>query len=387
MLQILIVTSQLIKEENGKFFCIENFYDIIKRFSQLGQLHICAAKYEKKTSNVIDTDVAKIVKPEHIHFIKHTYLWTDRESQNVIKQAVKNSDLVIGYVPCINAYTAQRFAKKYNKRFLSYVVGCPWDAFWNHGFLGKCLAPYAFFSLKRCLKISDYALYVTNHFLQKRYPCKGLSCGCSDVRITSVDESVLEKRLALLDNLSEQHIINLSTIASYTVKYKGQHFVIKALAKLKKLGITRFHYYLIGSGDKTRLYNLAKKLDVVDQVHFEGVVPHCRIFEKLDEMHVYIQPSLQEGLPRSVVEAMSRGLLCICANTAAMPEMVESRYVVQRKSVDDIVDVLKNLDVEEMIGQAKRNFEETKMYEESVLNKKRNDFFEKVKENFEMMYV
>ena len=377
MLQILIVTSQLIKEENGKFFCIENFYDIIKRFSQLGQLHICAAKYEKKTSNVIDTDVAKIVKPEHIHFIKHTYLWTDRESQNVIKQAVKNSDLVIGYVPCINAYTAQRFAKKYNKRFLSYVVGCPWDAFWNHGILGKIIAPYAFFSLKNCLKKSDYALYVTEKFLQKRYPCQGLTCGCSDVRIPRIDEEILKKRLDWLNNVDE-NTFNIVTIASYTVKYKGQHFVIKALAKLKRMGIMNFHYHLIGSGDKSRLENLAKKLDVLDLIHFDGIVPHNKIFEKLDKMHIYIQPSLQEGLPRSVVEAMSRGLTCICANTAAMPEMVESEYVVGRKSVNDIVRVLKELNVNNMAIQANRNFEEAKKYSEECLEKKRNVFFKKI---------
>ena len=144
------------------------------------------------------------------------------------------------------------------------------------------------------------------------------------------------------------------------------------------MGVTKFHYYLIGGGNKDRLEQLSKKLGVSDLVHFEGIVPHNRIFEKLDEMHIYIQPSLQEGLPRSVVEAMSRGLLCICANTAAMPEMVEQEYIVERKSIDDIVNVLARLSVDRLKDQAKRNFEEAKNYEEVHLDKKRNSFFKKI---------
>ena len=246
--------------------------------------------------------------------------------------------------------------------------------------MGKILAPYAFFELRNTLRKSDFALYVTNQFLQRRYPCPGITCGCSDVRIVDLNERILNDRIARLDVLSEKDVLKIATIANYSVKYKGQHFVISALAQLKKMGVTKFHYYLIGGGDKERLENLAKRLDVSELVHFEGIVPHSQIFEKLDEMHIYIQPSLQEGLPRSVVEAMSRGLLCICANTAAMPEMVESEYVVKRKSVEEIENILKRITIGDLQVQAKRNFEEAKKYSDSVLNTKRKKFFNSVLE-------
>ena len=374
-MNILVVTDQLIKEENGLFYCTENVYDILKRFSKLGILSICAARYAGRSSNKIETDLTELINPSNIHFVNETYVCTNAKSRKIIESCVKESDLVIGYVPCINAYTALKYAQKYKKRFMSYVIGCPWDAFWNHGILGKIIAPYEYISLRKCLKNSNYALYVTERFLQKRYPCSGITCGCSDVRVVHQDDDILNNRLALLKKIPENGILKITTIANYSVKYKGQHFVIKALARLKKLGITRYHYYLIGGGDKARLEKLAQKEGVSDLVHFEGIVPHNQIFEKLDEMHIYIQPSLQEGLPRSVVEAMSRGLTCVCANTAAMPEMVESEYVVNRKSVDDIVNVLKGMTIEKMIVQANRNFEEAKKYEESVLDERRNNFF------------
>lgn len=378
-MQILVVTNQIIKEDNGSFYCIENLYDILKRFSQMGTLHICAQKYAGKSSNVIDKDVSPLILAENIQYVSKSFIKPSSKSKVIIDKCVKEADLVIGYVPNVNASFACALAKKYNKKFLSYVVGCPWDALWNHGFLGKILAPLAFFRLRNTLKKSDFALYVTERFLQKRYPCPAITCGCSDVRIENLNEDTLNKRLSLLNNLSDDDLLNIATIANNSVKYKGQHFVIKALALLKKTGITKYHYHLIGGGNKKRLETLAKKLDVAEMVHFEGIVPHNQIFKKLDEMHIYIQPSLQEGLPRSVVEAMSRGLTCICANTAAMPEMVELEYVVERKSVDDIVNVLANLSIDKLINQAKRNFEEAKKYEESVLDKKRNEFFEKIK--------
>lgn len=377
-MRVLIVTNQLIKEENGTFYCTENVYDILKRFGQLGELRICAVKYKDRSANVIDTPLQGLIAAEHIHFIKKTYLMTSHNSFKILRECVKKSDLVIGYVPCVNATTACFFAKKYHKYFMAYVVGCVWDALWNHGILGKIIAPYNFINNKICLKCSDFGLYVTEHFLQKRYPCSGLVCGCSDVRIPEVNQDVLEKRLVTLEKISLGSAIHIATIASNSVRYKGQHYVIRALAKLKKKGNLKFHYHLIGGGDKTWLETLAKRLNVEENVHFEGIIPHNRIFEKLDEMHVYIQPSLQEGLPRSVVEAMSRGLLCVCANTAAMPEMVDAKYVVERKSVTGIAEILEHLNTDDLKEQACRNFHESKNYCEKILNAKRNCFFQKV---------
>ena len=109
-----------------------------------------------------------------------------------------------------------------------------------------------------------------------------------------------------------------------------------------------------------------------------GIVPHEEVFQVLDRMHVYIQPSLQEGLPRSMVEAMSRGLLCIGANTAAIPELLQPQYVTRQKSHEDIAKILERISKEELAEQAKINFEEAKKYLDDYLNQRRNAFFESI---------
>ena len=89
------------------------------------------------------------------------------------------------------------------------------------------------------MKSSDYALYVTENFLQRRYPCPGITCGCSDVKIDKLDDKILINRVNSLDSLLDNDSLKIATIANYSVKYKGQHFVISALARLKKIGITK----------------------------------------------------------------------------------------------------------------------------------------------------
>lgn len=93
-------------------------------------------------------------------------------------------------------------------------------------------------------------------------------------------------------------------------------------------------------------------------------------------MDIYVHPSLQEGLPRSVVEAMSLGLPCIGAMTAAIPELLDYQFVVRRKSVADIVDKILLLDKAMMKKQAERNFLEAKNYSSKFLDERRNRFYE-----------
>ena len=165
-------------------------------------------------------------------------------------------------------------------------------------------------------------------------------------------------------------------------KFKGQRFVIRAVRKLKDMGFNNYKYYLIGGGDDTSLRNLTKNLDLTDNIVFVGKVSHEKVFELLDDMDIYIQPSLQEGLPRSVVEAMSRALPCIGAATGAIPELLDSKYITRKKSVDDIAQaILRISPKEEMEKEARRNILEAGKFECNALDRKRNSFYGQIAED------
>ncbi len=294
-----------------------------------------------------------------------------------IRSAVERCDLVISRCPGIIAYRAADAARKLKKTCFTESMGCAWDAYWNHGAVGKAIAPYMLWKMKRTVYHSDYALYVTNEFLQKRYPCKNESIGASNVKIERIDPDVLQRRL---DKISQTDYTNLTlmTTAAIDVRYKGQEFVIKAIPALNQAGI-RIRYLLVGGGDSKYLAQVAKDCGVEDQVVFAGRKPLSEVFELLDQADIYIQPSLQEGLPRSVIEAMSRGCPCIGAKTAGIPELIAPECVVKRKSAKDIAQAVQAIaNADRMKELAERNFENAKEYQDSVLREKRNAYYQKV---------
>ena len=75
---------------------------------------------------------------------------------------------------------------------------------------------------------------------------------------------------------------------------------------------------------------------MLDQVIFVGGVPHQRVIELLDESDFYIQPSLTEAFGRSVVEALSRGCICIGSRVGGITELIDDDYLVQPKKYTEI---------------------------------------------------
>lgn len=374
-MNILLISNNYIVIKDGQCWCDPNFYYILKRFSYMGEISL-AALPKKDDPTYIQLD---FIPQERIHFIEKTRIFPKAANTRILEELVKQNDLIIGYNPCVNAESALRLAKKHNKKYMTYLVACVWDSLWNHSYTGMISAPYRFLKVRQVTRQSDYVLYVTHEFLQRRYPNKKLNLGCSDVHIEPITPEITEKRIERISQLDlSKDVIKIATTAAVYVKYKGQRFVIKALGELKKKGKENFHYYMLGAGNPAALINVAKECGVEDKITFLGQVPHSKVGSVLDEMDVYLQPSLQEGLPRSVVEAMSRGMLCIGARTGAIPELLPEEFIVERKSVKQIADKLEALDLDTMRSACHQNIKTAGEYEIDKLKSRRDKFFDAI---------
>ena len=372
-------------DKQGNYYGVAHNDEMFKRYyaiaENLSMITRIARVSEKET-----TGLSKItVKPFSVIECPNTaslkgQLFERRKAERIIEKAVQNTDYVVARNSRI-ALIAIKYAKKYNKPYLLEVVSCPWDVMWNHSLKGKILAPFSYLSLKRVAKNSQYVVYVTNDFLQRRYPTKGKSTNCSNVALTEFDDKVLERRLEKIESMDESSKVIIGTTAAVNVRYKGQQYIIKALGKLKRQGITKFEYQLVGGGDQSYLKKIAEKHDVVDQVKFLGAMPHSNVFEWLETIDIYAQPSRQEGLPRALIEAMSRALPAFGARTAGIPELLESEFIISntRKNIDEICDVLQSFDQDIMLQQANRNYRESQKYQKEVIETRRKHFFEKFK--------
>lgn len=99
---------------------------------------------------------------------------------------------------------------------------------------------------------------------------------------------------------------------------KGQRHLIQAFAKLP---YTDWHLTLIGGVTREWFYNdlkaTADTLGITDRVHFEG---RKEDFAKdLSESEIFVLPSLSEGYPNALIEAMSVPLPCISSDCVAGP--------------------------------------------------------------------
>ena len=378
-MKIFIATDVTIRIWKDRAYARNKYSTIFNRsYRAFGKI-VLYSRVDKIESLVDDCDDITGIT-ERVIPISSLFRALIHKDDNLILQAMNGCDLVICRCPGIAAYRASDCAKRLGIPVLAESMGCAWDAYWNHGVQGKIIAPYMYLKMKSVVKHANYAIYVTSEFLQHRYPRKGTSISASNVLIRNIDDSILEKRIHKIEQM-DKCSISLMTTAAVDVKYKGQQYVIRAIPKLNARGI-RVKYYIVGEGQQDNLRNMAKMCGVADQVEFTGRLSLSEVFTLLDDIDIYIQPSLQEGLPRSVIEAMSRGCPCIGARTAGIPELIDDFMVIKRKSVNDIVNKILDycsMSESEKLAVSTRNFNEAKQYSAMVLDGRRNHYFENIK--------
>lgn len=376
-MKTIMATDASILICNEEYYYASQVAPIVKRYyEKFGKLAVCGRViHAKEIPSTHENVTSMIDSVTEIPSLEKALLGL---YDNRIQKLVSKGDFLICRCPGVVAHRVADIARKCGKHYLAEAMGCAWDAYWNHGLVGKMAAPYVFAKMKQTVYHADYALYVTNEFLQKRYPCKKPSVAASNVQFMEVADDVLNKRIERI-KACDTKSLRLMTTAAVDVRYKGQEFVIKAIPLLNKAGI-RVQYLLVGGGEQTYLKEIARTCGVEDQVVFIGRLPLAEVFDLLDTVDIYIQPSLQEGLPRAVIEAMSRGCPAIGAKTAGIPELLSPECVVKRKSAKDIAEtIIRIANREKMKELAKGNFDEAKNYQNSVLDAKREAYFSYIK--------
>lgn len=323
--------------------------------------------------NKIDTNLLNLILMDDIYKPKTNFINFNKKNQikNIIEKEVKKADRII--IRSIgNFYTnyALKMCKKHNKKYLIEITGFAFDGLWYHSFLGKICAFPREIKLKISVKNAPYAVYVTKEALQQRYPCVGKSIGCSDVEINETDNFYLTRN----HNVNNKKII-LGTAAFIDVKWKGQSNVIKALYYLKKKGINNFEYQLIGAGKGEKLKKMIKKYGMSNQIKLLGVKKHEAVFDWLKTLDIYIQPSYQEGLCRSIVEAMSVGCPVICSNVGGNYELIDSNYTYDKRNFKELAAILRNISSDDLLNQSRKNHLKAQKYNSNILNKKRDKFY------------
>ena len=290
-----------------------------------------------------------------------------------IKETISDCDFAVIRVPSVLGIAAVDVCRKMKKPYLIEVVGCAKDALAARGGLWVIAGSVFSYYTKRVVLNAPYVVYVTEKYLEMIYPTGGKWTFCSNVTLENYGEYDIEKRLKKIREKKEKDTMIIGTCASIDMPYKGQEDVIKALKKLRDRYPIR--YELVGSGKNTRLKNIAQSCNVLDRIRFLGELPHEDIFQWLDTIDLYIQPSRAEGLCRAIIEAMSRGCPVIGSDAGGISEQIEDKFIYKKGNINQLVKIIESMDKEESERQALCNYQHAERYSSAVLYQKRKEFF------------
>lgn len=295
-----------------------------------------------------------------------------KSAMKIVEEEIYHTDFVIARLPSSIGELSIKYAKKYNKPYLVELVGCPFDALYHHSFIGKIIAPFSKYKIKKIMLDTDYSIYVTEKYLQKKYPTKGKNINCSNVVLKDISEENLENRLNRINGHNMMDF-KIGTIGSLDVRYKGQSYIIDTLTKHDKNN--HYTYEMVGPNISNKLEKIELDDKEKNRIKSLGVLDKNEVYRWLDEIDIYIQPSETEGLPRSVIEAMSRGLLVIGSSVGGIPELIDAKYIIENLSDSQkIYNLLSGLIKDDFINSAKVNFKMASFFSYDSIKEKRRNF-------------
>lgn len=145
------------------------------------------------------------------------------------------------------------------------------------------------------------------------YLVHGVGIDTNELRNVQVDKTELRRKL----NLKNDDIVMIAM--GDLIKRKNYEVAIRAIAETKRSNI---HFLICGTGPMLdTLKSLSEELGVSDHIHFLGY--RSDIKELLSISDIFLFTTYQEGLPRSMMEAMAAGLPCIASKIRGNIDLIE----------------------------------------------------------------
>lgn len=370
------------KDKNGIYCAVTITEQMLERYLPYSEKLYIVTRVKKIEKTFLEAHLKPIVSDRFViieigNILSPVGLITKFRYKKTIKAIVNKCSLFFLRINGVISDMIAKECRRQKKKYLVEIGGCAWDAYWNHGFLGKLVAPYMFFKTRKTVKHASYASYVTKEWLQHRYPCSCPSIVASNVYLFGFDNNLLRLKSERIKNLDKNKNITIGTIANVDVRYKGQEYVIRALSILEQSG---YHctYELVGGGDSSFLSRLASKYNVEKNIVFKGVLTHEDVAKWLEDVDIYVQPSKQEGLPRSLIEAMSKCCVCLGSTTAGIPELVEKDLLFKAsdwRKIASLIEMIINDTSTKNISRITNTYIKSKEYRLEKIDSFRNAFY------------
>ncbi|WP_105993025.1 glycosyltransferase family 4 protein [Staphylococcus simulans] len=231
----------------------------------------------------------------------------------------------------------------------------------------KLIEKYLLKSTDKVICVSDYdrKLALLNHFDKEK--------------LCTIHNSVAQPKDNVLATIQTkpQQPVEFVMVARFAYP-KMHQAVIEAVKLLRESTDQSFNVTFIGDGDTFKEnIALAASLGLNDIITFKGNVDHVRA--ALHQYHVFILMSKHEGLPISIIEAMSEGLPIIASNVGGISELIEDNGILLNQNTPyELAQAMQSfLDTETIQSKARASY---KKYEAEFTENKMMKKLERIYE-------
>lgn len=215
----------------------------------------------------------------------------------------------------------------------------------------------------------DYNRAKDNFYMKRLEYIPGVGIDINYIESINIDKGQLKQDLEIPKN--NKVIISVGELS----KRKNHEIVIKALQNKKNVT-----YIICGQGNlKEYLNNLAKECNV--DLRLLGFRNDRLELMKMSDIFAF--PSLQEGLPVALMEALATGIPCVASNIRGNNDLIENGINGFLFNPCDIKEIASSIDklytsISLRLQIRKRNIDKIKSYDIHVIQKLMKTIYERV---------
>jgi N-acetyl-alpha-D-glucosaminyl L-malate synthase BshA len=219
---------------------------------------------------------------------------------------------------------------------------------------------------------ADALIALTDHMKQKMIEILGRERDDIFVIPNCIDYEFFSSYLRKQGHATLEPVNNKKKVILYVGRLepvKGVRYLVQAVRILINRGFRNMKLLIVGDGSEKRyLEELVKKLGLEDYIVFVGRAPHDKIPEYMASADLLVLPSLSEGFPNTIIEAMAMGLPVIASRVGGLPWIIkdgENGFLVEPRNPRDIAEkiilLLTNDDLR--VYMSRRNIEKAREYD------------------------
>lgn len=363
----------------------ERYLSVFDEVVALGRMtHVDRAPKGKRLASGLGVTFVDL-KPGHgvLGFVK-----TGAVNRRIVREAVHGAECVIARVSGMVGNMVATECRRQGRPYSIEVVVDPWEYF-APGANGGKVAPIVrrFWSnqLRKDCETAVGVSYVTEKYLQERYPCRAMrgETSCFTSHYSSVD--LADDSFGKPKAWGDIEVLRLVHVANnFQGNGKGHLTLFEIGGLLKKRGVP-FILTCVGDGPSMGAFkDRVAELGIADCVIFTGrLADGVAVREVVHKADLFVFPTRAEGLPRVLLEAMAEGVPCLSTPVCGIPEILPKECLFAPDDAEGFAAKIAELKANpsELERLSVRGIETAKGYASSVLQRRREEFYSNVRDH------